>query len=137
MALRFLSLAQVIEIQHDQIVRYGGESGTRDTGLLKSALAMPSATFDGEFLHHDIFEMAAAYLFHIVQNHPFVDGNKRVGVVAAGAFLILNGYELTASWQVLVDFVLTVARGERSKTDVAGFLRKHAHPVPTSPKGNS
>jgi hypothetical protein len=63
------------------MARYGGLPGLRDLDLLKSAVAMPQATFDREFLHADIFEMAAAYLFHIVGNHPFLDGNKRAGAV--------------------------------------------------------
>ena len=78
----FLTLAEVLEIQRDQLYRYGGEAGVRDMGLLKSALAAPMASFGGRFLHQDIFEMAAAYLFHVVKNHPFIDGNKRTGAVA-------------------------------------------------------
>jgi prophage maintenance system killer protein len=70
--------------------------------------------------------MAAAYLFHIVRNHPFIDGNKRVGTMAAYAFLALNGHELAAPSEVLADFVLALARGERSKADVALFFREHA-----------
>jgi death-on-curing protein len=79
MEIVFLSFAEVIEIHQDQIHRYGGESGLRDMELLKSALGMPSATFGGQFLHTDIYEMAAAYLFHLVQNHPFVDGISESG----------------------------------------------------------
>ena len=94
--LTFLNLGEVLEIHRDQIVRYGGLPGLRDLDLLKSAVAMSQATFDGTFLHTDIFEMAAAYLFHIVGNHPFLDGNKRVGAVACLVFLELNGYEFTA-----------------------------------------
>lgn len=122
----FLSLAEVLEIHQDQIARYGGNLGTRDLNLLKSALAMPSASFGGGLLHCDIYEMAAAYLFHIVQNHPFVDGNKRVGTMAAYAFLVLNGYELEVPTDEFIDFVLALASGQRSKSDVAVFLRKHA-----------
>jgi death-on-curing protein len=71
----FLSLGDVIEIHRDQIARYGGDPGIRDLGLLQSAVAIPAAGFGGRFLHTDLFEMAAAYLFHISQNHPFIDGN--------------------------------------------------------------
>ena len=122
----YLSLAEVLEIHQDQIVRYGGEPGTRDPNLLKSALAMPAATFGGGLLHADIFEMAAAYLFHLVQNHPFIDGNKRVGAVAAIVFLELNGYEFDAPADMLHDFVIRVARGDFTKADTALFLRKHS-----------
>lgn len=126
MAITFLSLAEVIEIHQDQIVRYGGKPGTRDLGLLESALAMPAATFGGGFLHTDIFEMAAAYLFHLVQNHPFIDGNKRVGAVAAIIFLALNGCDIDAPPGALYDFVMALAQGERTKAEAAIFLREHS-----------
>ena len=126
MHVTFLSLAEVLEIHQDQIVRYGGEPGTRDLNLLKSALAMPAAMFGGSFLHTDIFEMAAAYLYHLVQNHPFIDGNKRVGAVAAIVFLTLNGHEFDAAVGMLHDFVLALANGEKTKADTAVFLRKHS-----------
>src|ERR1043165_917580 len=90
MTIRFLSLNKVLRLHKWQIETYGGEAGLRDAGLLDSAIAMPKVTFGGQFLHADIFEMAAAYLFHIVQNHPFVDGNKRTGADAAIVFLNLN-----------------------------------------------
>lgn len=121
-----LSLAEILEIHQDQIVRYGGASGTRDLNLLKSALGMPSATMDGRFLHTDIFEMAAAYLFHLVQNPPFIDGNKRVGAVAAFVFLALNDYEFDAPSGDLAKFVLTLANGERTKAEAALFLHRHS-----------
>lgn len=72
MSVEFLSLAEVLEIHQDQIARYGGALGTRDLDVLESALAMPMAAFRGVFMHTDVFEMAAAYLFHLVQSHPFV-----------------------------------------------------------------
>jgi death-on-curing protein len=83
----FLQFDEVVAIHRDQISRYGGSTVVRDWGLLRSALAMPEATFAGRHLQTDLSEMAAAYLFHIVSNHPFIDGNKRVGVVAADVFL--------------------------------------------------
>lgn len=86
----FLTIDEVLAIHQDQIARYGGSAGVRDWGLLQSAIAMPAATFGGQFLHGDLSEMAAACLFHIVQNRPFIDGNKRVGAVAAYVFLALN-----------------------------------------------
>jgi death on curing protein len=118
----FLTLAEVLEIHQDQVTRYGGSPGVRDLNLLKSALGMPAATFGGEYLHTDVFEMAAAYLFHIVKNHPFIDGNKRVGAVASLIFLALNGYEFTASQNTLAEFVLAVATGDLDKADVAVFV---------------
>jgi death-on-curing protein len=120
----FLNLAEVLEIHQDQIERYGGTAGIRDLELLKSALGLPAATFDGEFLHADIYEMAAAYLFHIVRNHPFIDGNKRTGTVTALVFLLLNGFNFNAPENELVKTVLAVAAGKMTKAELALFFRK-------------
>lgn len=120
----FLSLAEVLEIHRDQIQRYGGHTGIRDLGLLQSALAMPAAGFGGRYLHSDLIEMSAAYLFHIVQNHPFIDGNKRTGTVAAIVFLSLNGIELEADETQLEELVFEVAKGTAGKCTIADFLRK-------------
>jgi death-on-curing family protein len=87
----FLTLDEVLGIHADQIRRYGGAAGIRDLELLQSALAMPQTTFDDEFLHGTLFEMAAAYLFHLARNHPFVDGNKRTALMCALVFLGLAG----------------------------------------------
>jgi death-on-curing protein len=125
----FLGLAEVLAIHRDQIVRYGGVPGIRDIELLKSALGMPAATYGGQFLHTDIHEMAAAYLFHLVKNHPFLDGNKRVGAVAALVFLALNGYDFNAPEDDFADMVLAVARGEMSKAEVAGFIHRWSRPA--------
>jgi death-on-curing protein len=123
--IAFLTLDEVVAIHRDQIERYGGSLGVRDWGLLRSAIAMPSATFGGQFLHADLCEMAAAYLFHIVQNHPFIDGNKRVGAVAADVFLALNDVQLIAVEDEYAELVLSVARGENSKSGIAEFIRSH------------
>ncbi len=122
----FLELAEVLYIHADQIERYGGDASIREAGLLESALAMPRATFGGEFLHRDLFEMAAAYLFHIVQNHPFVDGNKRTGTATALVFLEMNGVALEADEDTLVALVLDVAQGRADKARVAEFFRTHS-----------
>jgi len=79
----FLSLDEVLEIHEQQIERYGGSLGLRDPAALESVVATPQATFGGEFLHASIPAMAAAYLYHLCQNHPFIDGNKRAGANAA------------------------------------------------------
>lgn len=126
MVIRFLSLAKLLLIHQDQITRYGGEAGMRDVNLLKSALAMPPAAFGGHHLHTDIYEMAAAYLYHVVQNQPFFDGNKRTGAVAAIVFLALNGHEFGAAPGMLHEFVMALARGERSKAEAALFIREHS-----------
>ena len=122
--MKFLSLTEVLAIHRDQVSRYGGTTGIRDIELLKSALGMPAATYGGEFLHTDVYEMAAAYLFHLVKNHPFVDGNKRVGAVTALVFLALNGYDFDAPEDDFAEMVLAVARGEIDKAEVAVFIRR-------------
>ena len=111
----FLSLDEVLEIHKQQIERYGGSSGLRDASVLESAVATPQATFGGEFLHTSIPAMAAAYLFHLCRNHPFVDGNKRVGANAAITFLLMNDWEPTFAEEELVALVLSVASSGLSK----------------------
>ena len=121
----FLTLEEVLEIHDDQINRYGGASGIRDFGLLESALAQPQTIFGGSFLHTDLFEMAAAYFFHIIQNHPFMDGNKRVGAVAALVFLEMNNKTVIMTNDELESQVLSVAQGLTDKTESAKFFREH------------
>lgn len=125
----FLTFDEVLALHADQLGRYGGEVGLLDSGLLSSALAMPRATFGGELLHPTLAEMAAAYLFHICQNHPFLDGNKRTALAACLAFLWLNDLEIVAEPNELTELVLGVARGEVAKADVAVFLRAHSMPA--------
>jgi len=122
----FLSLDDVLEIHSDQLGRYGGRDGVRDIDLLRSAVAQPRATFEGQRLHGDIFDMAAAYLFHIVQNHAFVDGNKRVGATASLVFLFVNGIRIQVDNDSFADMVLSVAQGMSKKPAIADFLRRHA-----------
>ncbi len=126
MLASFFTLDEVLSIHAHQVERYRGSPGIRDVGLLESALAMPEATFSGEDLHPTLHEKAAAYLFHLVKNHPFVDGNKRVGLAVCLGFLALNGSKIRATDDELVDLVLGVANGELGKPDVAVFLKKHA-----------
>jgi len=122
----FLTPAEVLQIHRDQIELYGGDPGIRDLGLLQSALAMPAAGFGGRFVHGDLYEMAAAYLFHIIQNHPFVDGNKRTGVMAALVFLALNDVIIDVEEDVFESVVWAVAKGEAAKATLSEFFRKHA-----------
>jgi len=122
----FLELDEVLMLHAGQIDNYGGSPGLRSLDLLKSALAQPQTTFDGQYLHRDLFQMAAAYLFHLVQNHPFVDGNKRIGLEAALVFLELNGVTVEVDDDPLIDLVLGVAQGVIDKPQIADFLRTHA-----------
>ena len=124
----FLSLEEVLEIHRQQIERYGGASGVRDLSLLESAIAQPQASFSNEFLHASIPAMAAAYLFHICRNHPFVDGNKRVAANAAITFLLINDWEPTFTEDALVDTVLAVASSSMTKEDLVRFFQAHSVP---------
>lgn len=124
---RFFSVEDVIDIHADQIERYGGSLGVRDVELLRSAIGMPEAGFGNQYLHADLFQMAAAYLYHIVQNHPFIDGNKRTGAMAAFVFLKLNGLTLDADELTFESLVLKAAQGQIDKSAIAGFFRKHSH----------
>ena len=121
----FLTLDDIIESHLNQIDIYGGSHGIRDIGLLESAIAQPEASFGGQYLHADIFEMAAAYLYHLVMNHPFVDGNKRVGLEAALIFLEINDESLIANDDELVDLVLKTTAGQIGKRQIAEFFRSH------------
>jgi death-on-curing protein len=102
-APRFLLIETVLALHAEQIGVFGGMHGTRDRGLLESALAQPEATFEGEYLHLSLHEMAAAYLYHVVRNHPFLDGNKRTGYVAALVFLAVNGAPTDDEFEELYD----------------------------------
>ena len=121
----FLTLDEVLGIHADQIRRYGGCPGLRDLGLLQSARGVPEMTFAGEFLHGTVFEMAAAYLFHLARNHPFVDGNKRSVLMSTLVFLGLNGQRLDAEPGALYELVDGVAAGSGDKAEVSVFLRRH------------
>lgn len=122
----FLSVADVLLLHSEQVDLYGGEHGVRDPGLLESAVAQPQAGFGGQHLHTDVFEMAAAYLFHLVQNHPFLDGNKRAGAVSALVFLDINGVEIDAPKGAIYELTMSVATGQIGKREIAGFFRAHA-----------
>lgn len=121
----FLEIADILEIHQILIDNLGGMSGIRDEGLLESALSQPQATFFGELLHPTIHEQAAAYLYHIAKNHPFLDGNKRTAYGAMETFLRLNGYNLNLSDEQAYNIVMQVAQGEMSKETLASLLEQH------------
>lgn len=123
----FLTLDEVLAIHADQIRRYGGSPGVRDIRLLDSALAMPQASFGGEYLHTSLAEMAAAYLFHVAQNHPFVDGNKRAALATALAFIWLNDQRLKAGKDELTELVMGIAAGRVGKAEAAVFFGARLH----------
>ncbi len=125
MAIDFLTPADVLQI-HERLIRaHGGNPRIRDEGLLLSAIAMPQAAFFGEYAHPDICEMAAAYLYHLVMNHPFVDGNKRTGAAAAIIFLAMNDIPFTADNNSLANFTVQLAQGNKSKAQTTEFIKTH------------
>lgn len=127
MSLEFLS-RMAVEVMHaEQLRRHGGAFRLRDENALESVLA--SAENKAHYGDPTIHELAAAYVFGIARNHAFVDGNKRTAIVAAGAFLIINGYALTADNGTAYEFVMGVAAGEIDETGAAAFLRDHTEPV--------
>ena len=124
-SVRFLSVENVRRIHADTIAHEGGSAGVRDLGLLESAVAMPQASFGGEYLHESLPSMAAAYLYHLCQNHPFVDGNKRAAAFSCVLFLSLNGTQDNALPEQgdLERATLSVASGEMMKADLTRWLR--------------
>jgi death-on-curing protein len=134
----FLTYEEVLEIHADQVARYGGSLGVRDEGLLRSALAQPEAAFGDALLHPTLEDQAGAYLYHLVKNHPFVDGNKRAGAACCLVFLEINSYELDPALDALneatgrssfEDVVLGVAGGGITKDELITFLKKHIRPL--------
>ena len=125
----FFSVEEVIFLHDEQLVRFGGAAGIRDPGLLESAVGTPQASFGGEFLHPDVFSMAAAYAFHIAQNQPFVDGNKRTGLLSAIVFLELNGMKISDPECHLYGAMIAIAERTMDKSGLADLLRKLSEPL--------
>jgi death-on-curing protein len=122
----YLTAAQVLFIHARLIAETGGSPGLRDLGLLQAAVARPQATFDGHDLYPDLFTKAAALMDSLVRNHPFVDGNKRAGVAAAGLFLRLNGYRLDATNDDLERFTLQVAQAQITLAQMADWFERNS-----------
>ena len=119
----FLTLDDVLLIHDEQLKAYGGIQGIRDKGLLESAVMMPQASFGGECLHQNLFEMAAAYAFHIAENQPFLDGNKRTALVSALVFLDINGFVILDKDMKLYDAMIAIANKQMDKYDLARLLK--------------
>ncbi|QSJ15823.1 type II toxin-antitoxin system death-on-curing family toxin [Nostoc sp. UHCC 0702] len=122
---KFLYISQVLAIHQDQIISFGGTYGIRDEGLLDSALAQPQATFAGELLHPSIHEQAAAYLYYLVMNHPFMDGNKRTAFAVMDTFITMNEYNLNLSEEEAYNLIIRVVQKEISKEELSAFLEQH------------
>ena len=121
----FVDIELAIAIHDDLIDTFGGSLGIRDLALLESALAQPQASFFGSLLHEKIEEQAAAYLYHICKNHPFIDGNKRTALGVMEAFLGINGWELNISNQDLENLVLEVANDRLDKSSITEIIKEH------------
>jgi death on curing protein len=128
LALRYLTLAEVLELHRRVIDFAGGASGVRDLGALESALAQPRMTFGGEDLYPSIAAKSVALGFSLMLNHPFVDGNKRVGHAALETFLLLNGFEFEASVDESERVVLAVAAGEMEREAFLAWVEAHLRP---------
>jgi death on curing protein len=120
----FLELSDVLKIHEQQLEAFGGIHGIRDLGLLESAVATPQATFGGEYLHNDLFEMSAAYAFHISENQPFLDGNKRTALTSALVFLDINGFVVIDEQMKLYQALIDIANKKIDKYDLALLLRE-------------
>ena len=123
--MRYLTVGEVLGIYNRVIKQSGGGVGIRDLGALESAVAQPRMTFNGEELYRTIVEKASALGFSLIQNHPFVDGNKRAGHAAMEIFLMLNGFEISASVDEQVEIILGVASGKMSREVFANWLQTH------------
>jgi death-on-curing protein len=120
----FLDIDDVLEIHERQLERFGGTPGIRDLGLLESAVAMPQASFGGQFVHEDLLAMAAAYAFHIAENQPFIDGNKRTALVSALAFLRINRHRILDPEERLYEAMMALAERRLDKAGIATLLRE-------------
>jgi death-on-curing protein len=127
----FLTVEEVLGLHDDQLRLFGGSSGLRDRWALESAVAVPTSTFDGAYLHQDLFHMAAAYAFHIAENQPFVDGNKRTGLNAALVFLDLNGWVVTDPQMRLYDAMLALSARQLDKNGLASLFRALSDALPS------
>jgi death-on-curing protein len=124
--MTFLTTEQVLFLHARLIDETGGSHGVRDLGLLLSAVGRPQASFEGQDLYPDLFSKAAALLDSLIRNHPFIDGNKRTGVSAAGVVLVRNGFHLTASNPDLEALAIAVAQSKTTIEAIASWLREHS-----------
>jgi death-on-curing protein len=126
--MRYLTLGEVVELHRLVLAATGGASGIRDLGALESAVAQPRASFDGNDLHPTLIEKAGASGFALAQDHPFVDGNKRVAHAAMATFLLLNGAEIGATVDEQERLMLGLASGRVSRNELVNWLRQHVTP---------
>ncbi|MCP6757846.1 MAG: type II toxin-antitoxin system death-on-curing family toxin [Fischerella sp. CENA71] len=123
--MRYLTLEEILELYQRIIEQSGGSTGISNLNGLESAIAQPQMTFAGEELYPSIVEKAVALGFSLINNHPFIDGNKRIGHAAMEVFLILNGLEINAAVDEQEQVILKVASGELGREEFIEWLRKH------------
>lgn len=123
--MHYLTLGQVLELYHRIIVQSGGLGGIHDSGALESALAQPRMTFGNRELYPTLVEKASVLGFALIKNHPFIDGNKRIGHAAMEIFLVLNGFEIDASVDEQEQIILQVASGEFERDDLTAWRDTH------------
>jgi death-on-curing protein len=129
--MRYLTLAEVLELHRRVIEQSGGADGVRELGGVESALAQPQMTFGGDELYPSIESKSTALCFSLVMNHPFVDGNKRIGHAAMETFLVLNGYELVADVDDAEKVILTLAAGELTREELLEWVTSQIQRLPT------
>jgi death-on-curing protein len=127
--IKFLTITEVLLILENQIRNYGGIYGVRDLNLLNSAIYMPQASFNKQYLHKSIPAMAAAYSYHICQNHPFMDGNKRTALVTSLVFLDINKYTFDCSDKKLYDIIMGISKNKITKDELIKFYEKHSKQI--------
>jgi death-on-curing protein len=130
--MRYLSIEEVISLHSRVIAQSGGGPGLRDRGALESAVAQPEMSFGGEYLYQTVAEKTAALGHSLIQNHPFVDGNKRVGHAAMEVFLVLNGYEIGATVDEQEQIILAVASGQMERAALGEWIDQHIVEWPRS-----
>ncbi len=121
---------EVILFFHEQLIQtYGGTTGIRDEKLLDSAIEQPKVTYEGKYLHDSLIKMAAAYGYHLCNNHPFVDGNKRIALVAMDIFLQRNNSEITASEKETYKMMIKLSTEDLNKKQLAKWLEHNTSPL--------
>jgi len=133
--IEYLSVEDVLSIHRNIIDQIGGSHGIRDMGTLESAVSQPMATFAGNDLYVGIVDKASAFGFSLISNHPFIDGNKRVGYVATRIFLKLNGFDIFGRTEDKEALILAVAAGEVQREYLTEWLRDHINPKPVRNDG--
>jgi len=124
MKIKFLTFEEVKKIQINQINRYGGLHGLRDEKLLDSAINYPQATFGKKYLHPDIYHMASSYMYAIIKNHPFLDGNKRTGFIVGIIFLAYNNIFIDAQEDELFDLAIAMTQSKITESEAATFFKQ-------------